>query len=621
VQAQVILGESRLRTTGLVAVGPVRIEVPVEDLTGHYGGENEADGGLAGLARVRVVVEATLAARSAASDFATTARLPSRAALGLRGSLQQPPSAARLSKQEVDELVCDGVVGLTAAMRALGAFLGDDLSANSFFAGFTATGRDALGKLRQRLLRISEPVLGGERRLPALSDLTVDLARLLGDVINAIPIAFFVAGDGGAAGGGTGGATRGATRGGTRSSSSSTRVAANSGMPSDRVHKLEGVVRRDILYAAALDLQQEARSVNDAVADGGSEEAAWIKYTDAAARGGGRLLFILQLLIATLDWDGIHGVHHWRGAAHEFVVAWRAAGVRTAPFEHALAASRDRSAIAASTVWTGWICKGGPRRDSRVQRRLRTARDAVAVRDTSAGAVPSRTMDYAPVGEDVAKEVIMLEVALGAEGSFFVRDEVVQQRLATEVAAAGGSREAATLKLVERKCNLQQQYNLSMAKLAKEGRLGRGNHIDSHTVSREAPTEEMGQGAGMRTLLSDAHAARRAAAESCDASPVFVPLSELGLPESYFGTGPESLQHMVLTFLGLEERGPPCGGERPSADPVQTESAALREHYARLITGKPDKSDKRNRDGGEGLPPLALSPCLSSSCKFKVELV
>ena len=201
-QAQVILGESRLRTTGLVAVGPVRIEVPVEDLTGHYGGENEADGGLAGLARVRAVVETTLTARSAETDFAMTARLPSRAALGLRGNLQQPPSAARLSKQEVDELVCDGVVGLTAAMRALGAFLGDDLSANSFFAGFTATGRDALGKLRQRLLRISEPVLGGERRLPALSDLTVDLARLLGDIINAIPIAFFVAGDGGAAGGG-----------------------------------------------------------------------------------------------------------------------------------------------------------------------------------------------------------------------------------------------------------------------------------------------------------------------------------------------------------------------------------------------------------------------------------
>ena len=74
----------------------------------------------------------------------------------------------------------------------------------------------------------------------------------------------------------------------------------------------------------------------------------------------------------------------------------------------------------------------------------------------------------------------------------------------------------------------------------------------------------------------------------------------------------ELYAHMVLTLLGLEERGPQCGGERPSADPVQTESAALREHYARLITGKPDKSDKRNRDGGEGLPlpsPLALSPC------------
>ena len=130
-----------------------------------------------------------------------------------------------------------------------------------------------------------------------------------------------------------------------------------------------------------------------------------------------------------------------------------------------------------------------------MQRRLRTARDAVAVRDTSAGAVPSRTMDYAPVGEDVAKEVIMLEVALGAEGSFFVRDEVVQQRLATEVAAAGGSREAATLKLVERKCNLQQQYNLSMAKLAKEGRLGRGNHIDAWRRPRSQESNPAVRGA------------------------------------------------------------------------------------------------------------------------------
>ena len=435
----------------------------------------------------------------------------------------------------------------------------------------------------------------GERRLPALSDLTVDLARLVGDIVNAIPTSFFVAGDGDATGGGPAGATRGTTRGGTRSR---TRVAANSGTPGGRVHKLEGVVRRDILYAAALDLQQEARSVNDAVADGGSEEAGWIKYTDAAARGGGRLLFILQLLIAALDWDGFHGVRHWHAEAYVFVEAWRAAGASTAPFDYGLTASRDRSAVAASTVWTGWIREGGPLRDSRVQRRLRTARDVGAVRDTSAGAVPSRTMDYAPVGEDVAKEVIMLEAALGAEGSFYIRDEAVQQRLATEMAVAGGVREAATLKLVELKCNLQQQYNLSMAELAKEGRLGRGNHVDGLTVSREAPTEQTSQGTGMRTLLSDAHTARRAAAESCGTAPVFVPLSELRLPESYFGTGPESLQHMVLTFLGLEEeRGPPCEGESPSTDP---DGVALREHYARLITGKPDKADKRNRDGGEG---------------------
>ena len=53
--------------------------------------------------------------------------------------------------------------------------------------------------------------------------------------------------------------------------------------------------------------------MNDTVADGGSEEAAWIRYTDAAARGGGRLLFIVQLLVAALDWDKYHGVLRWHG--------------------------------------------------------------------------------------------------------------------------------------------------------------------------------------------------------------------------------------------------------------------------------------------------------------------
>ena len=54
--------------------------------------------------------------------------------------------------------------------------------------------------------------------------------------------------------------------------------------------------RRDIMYAAAVELQQEARSVNNAVTDGMSDEAAWVRYTDAAARGGNRLMYLLQLL-------------------------------------------------------------------------------------------------------------------------------------------------------------------------------------------------------------------------------------------------------------------------------------------------------------------------------------
>ena len=193
VKALAVIGDARMRTPGLVAVGPLRIEVPAEDLKGHFGGNDEDDGGTAGLTRVREVAEAALAARSSPGDAAMLARLPSRAALGLRVPRPQPQNAARLSKQDVDALVCDGVVELSTAMRAMATLMGDDLGANTFFAGFAATGRDTLGRLRQQLLRISEPVLGGEGRLPALSNLTVALAQLLGDIINAIPAPFYYA--------------------------------------------------------------------------------------------------------------------------------------------------------------------------------------------------------------------------------------------------------------------------------------------------------------------------------------------------------------------------------------------------------------------------------------------
>ena len=194
VKALAVISNARMRSPGLVAVGPLRIEVPAEDLKGHFGGNDEDDGGTAGLTRVREVAEAALAARSSPGDAAMLARLPSRAALGLRVPRPQPQNAARLSKQDVDALVCDGVVELTMAMRAMATLMGDDLGANTFFAGFAATGRDALGRLRQQLLRISEPVLGGGGRLPASSDQTVALAQLLGDIIVAIPAPFYSAG-------------------------------------------------------------------------------------------------------------------------------------------------------------------------------------------------------------------------------------------------------------------------------------------------------------------------------------------------------------------------------------------------------------------------------------------
>ena len=295
VKALAVIGDARMRTPGLVAVGPLRIEVPAEDLKGHFGGNDEDDGGTAGLTRVREVAEAALAARSSQGDAAMIARLPSRAALGLRGDLPQPQNAARLSKQDVDALVCDGVVELSTAMRAMATLMGDDLGANTFFAGFAATGRDTLGRLRQQLLRISEPVLGGEGRLPALSNLTVALAQLLGDIINAIPAPFYYAacagtaecappprpspsrplplatlacrpslarsaGGGGGAGVGAGTGAVARTRVGSRAArrpvSRAAAAAAVHGGPADH---LGGVVRRDILYAAAFELQQEAR--------------------------------------------------------------------------------------------------------------------------------------------------------------------------------------------------------------------------------------------------------------------------------------------------------------------------------------------------------------------------
>ena len=146
VKAQAIISEARLRTVGLVAAGPLRIEVPAEDLKGHFGGMGEDDGGAAGLSRVRGVVEETFAARTAQGDASLTARLPSRAALGLRGHKPQPQNAACLSKEEVDTYVCDGVVELTMAMRAMATLMGDDFGAHVFFAGFAATGRDTMGR-------------------------------------------------------------------------------------------------------------------------------------------------------------------------------------------------------------------------------------------------------------------------------------------------------------------------------------------------------------------------------------------------------------------------------------------------------------------------------------------
>ena len=206
--------------------------------------------------------------------------------------------------------------------------------------------------------------------------------------------------------------------------------------------------------------------MNDTVADGGSEEAAWIRYTDAAARGGGRLLFIVQLLVAALDWDKYHGVLRWHGSACAFVEAWEAAGARKAsPFDYAIAASRERSAVAGAVVWADWMRDGGAARDSRARRRLCAARDLSGVGGSTA-AVPSRTFDYAPRGEDVAKEVLMLERALGVHGSLYVSDEAVAERLTAVVATAGGH-EGATIKLVEKKTELQQQYNKSMAELAR----------------------------------------------------------------------------------------------------------------------------------------------------------
>jgi hypothetical protein len=135
-----------------------------------------------------------------------------------------------MSKEETDELVCDGTAGLVMAMRSLGTFLGEDLLMAPFFAAFTSatpsceeqtetpaspprllttryfrrridrspvcigTGRNQMGHLRSQLLAISEPLVSGGARLPALSDLTSDVARLVSEVILGIPTPFFTPG-------------------------------------------------------------------------------------------------------------------------------------------------------------------------------------------------------------------------------------------------------------------------------------------------------------------------------------------------------------------------------------------------------------------------------------------
>ena len=180
-------------------------------------------------------------------------------------------------------------------------------------------------------------------------------------------------------------------------------------------------------------------------------------------------------------------------------------------------------------------------------------------------------------------------------------DEAVATRLASEVAKAGGRHEGATANLVHDKIALSTLYNKSMAEMAKAGELGRGSQIGNRKVSRKAPTQ-VGEN-GMRTLLSDEHAARQAAAEHYGTAPVFVPHDQINLPDSFFGTGPDSLQHMTLMFLGLEEGVGSASEDGPNsadADGGGTESTAEREHYARILMAKPDKTDVRNRDGGEG---------------------
>ena len=58
------------------------------------------------------------------------------------------------------------------------------------------------------------------------------------------------------------------------------------------VRTMPPIQMRDILYAAALEVQQEARSVNDMSADSASVSAAWARWTDRAAHGGCYLLLL-----------------------------------------------------------------------------------------------------------------------------------------------------------------------------------------------------------------------------------------------------------------------------------------------------------------------------------------
>ena len=96
-----------------------------------------------------------------------------------------------LPAAEADERVAEGVAGIQELMRAMGTILGDDLQLGPYFAAFQAKGRDQWCALRRRLVVISQPLLAESGRLPALSDLTSELAHLLAETIKSIPVIFY----------------------------------------------------------------------------------------------------------------------------------------------------------------------------------------------------------------------------------------------------------------------------------------------------------------------------------------------------------------------------------------------------------------------------------------------